>query len=89
MAKTKELSDPHVGVRTWVVVDASGITVNSLLWNGDPGHWQPPPGCKAYPYDGVWHDGWKWDAKKKIAFDPNPPPPEPPPPANPKGMKVI
>lgn len=75
---------------TYILVDATDTVVNSALWDGDLNNWAPPAGLRAFRYDGVWHDGYKWDGAK--AYDPNPPPPEPEIPASAppsEGMTVI
>ena len=61
---------------TYLLVDADGVIINAVMWDGDVTNWQPPPGLTAHKCDDpVYQLGWKWDGGK--AVDPNPPPSEP------------
>lgn len=65
--------------QTYLLIDGANAIVNGVLWDGNADTWTPPAGLRAVRSDAVWQDGWRWDASRAVAYDPNPPPPAPPP----------
>jgi len=57
-------------MNTWAVVeDATGLIVNSVVWDGVT-PWEPPAGCSVYQASPVYI-GWLWVDGEQV--DPNPP----------------
>ena len=58
----------------WMVIDAQGVIVNAIEWDGNLRTWQPPKGHAVHRSHEAWAPGYVWDGSKPV--NPNPPPPD-------------
>jgi hypothetical protein len=60
----------------YLVLDASGLVVNAVEWDGDTTKWRPEPGQQTrLDPTGLGQTGDRWDGSKFVKPIPPPPPP--------------